>query len=332
LYAGDKQTLDQALADYARAIALEPTFSCAHKNRGLAYLSKGDLDSAFREAEAVIHLKRPNSIRQFIRETVYAYHGRGQQKDCYCPATGYELRGRVHAQKKVYQRALADFNMALDLRPDLIEALISRGQLYISGQEFDLAEKDFQEVIRLESPKIRPDQEDFNALADAYYGHGVVQGKQADGHRLRGEGDAQKRANQRALADYTKAIGFRPGFTQALLSRGYLYLSEHELDLAEKDFREVVRLDSPKTRPGQEHFGLADAYYGCGAVHLQKKECEQAIRALTEAIAHDGSFALAYLIRGDAYSCLNQGDKANADWNKAGELDPSLKKSASPPK
>ena len=52
----DKGDLDQAIADYTQAIALDPKYAVAYNNRGIAYCDKGDLDQAIADYTQAIAL------------------------------------------------------------------------------------------------------------------------------------------------------------------------------------------------------------------------------------------------------------------------------------
>jgi tetratricopeptide (TPR) repeat protein len=50
----DKGKHDEAIADYDKAIALDPSFALAYSNRGLAYAKKGDVDRAIADYDKAI--------------------------------------------------------------------------------------------------------------------------------------------------------------------------------------------------------------------------------------------------------------------------------------
>jgi tetratricopeptide (TPR) repeat protein len=53
---GKKGDLDRAIADYDKAIELDPKYVMAYNNRGIAYGKKGDFDSAIADLNKAIEL------------------------------------------------------------------------------------------------------------------------------------------------------------------------------------------------------------------------------------------------------------------------------------
>ena len=97
---------------------------------------------------------------------------------------------------------------------------------YIKLQEFDKAESDYDELI-----KLRPDD------ASAYYNRAVTHAA---------EGDMTS-----ALADYTSAIwlGYDDSY-KAFYNRGTIYESQGDFESAVADFKEAYKLapDEPRIR------------------------------------------------------------------------------------
>ena len=92
----DRGDLDQAIANYDQAIALDPQFAIAYNNRGNAYYYKGDLDQAIADCDQAIAL-----------DPQYA--------------AAYNNRGLAYYDQGNLDQAIADFERALDLAlsPDL---------------------------------------------------------------------------------------------------------------------------------------------------------------------------------------------------------------------
>jgi len=55
-----KEEIDNAIADYSKAIDLNPRYANALLNRGIAYQSKGDHDRAIRD-----YTSQPTARRRF---------------------------------------------------------------------------------------------------------------------------------------------------------------------------------------------------------------------------------------------------------------------------
>jgi len=92
-----KGEVERAIADYNKAIALDPKFAKAYTNRGVAYRKKGESDRAIADFTKAIALN-PKS------------------------AAAYYNRGYTYANKGEYDRAIADFRKALEINPSIQKA------------------------------------------------------------------------------------------------------------------------------------------------------------------------------------------------------------------
>jgi len=97
-----KGDLDGAIADFSRAIELDPKYAIAYNNRGIAKDDKGDLDGAIGDYNRAIELDPKHAV---------AYNNRGFDK---------EARGDLDG-------AIADYNRAIELDPKLAIAYNNRG-------------------------------------------------------------------------------------------------------------------------------------------------------------------------------------------------------------
>jgi tetratricopeptide (TPR) repeat protein len=88
----NKDEVDRAIADYSRAIALDPNYANAYNNRGLAYQKKGKVDRAIADFSRAIELD-PNN------------------------AAAYNNRGNAYDGKGEHGRAIADYRRALSKNP-----------------------------------------------------------------------------------------------------------------------------------------------------------------------------------------------------------------------
>ena len=70
-----KGNLDQAIADYTKAIELDPQYAKAYYNRGNAYSAKGNLDQAIADYTQVIGLEPQSVTAYYNRGLVYSRQG-----------------------------------------------------------------------------------------------------------------------------------------------------------------------------------------------------------------------------------------------------------------
>ena len=124
----NKGDLDGAIADYTKAIELNPSPDIAYNNRGLAKLDQGDLDGAVADFTKAIDLNPQYSD---------ACNNRGHTK---------RLKGDPDG-------ALADFTKAIDLNPKDALAYANRGQVKHNKGDLEGAIADCTKAIALNPQK-----------------------------------------------------------------------------------------------------------------------------------------------------------------------------------
>jgi len=142
VYKGD---IDKALADFNKAVALDPTYALALVDRGTAYDNKGDHARAIVDFDAALKLD---------------------------PKSPDALTGRCAARAEAgddLQQALADCEQSLQIRGKDAGTLNSRGFAYLRLGRFDEALADYNAALKL-NPK----------LASALYGRGLAKQKKGD--------------------------------------------------------------------------------------------------------------------------------------------------------
>ena len=88
-----KGQLDRAIADYDKAIALDPNYAAAYNNRGLIYQKKGEVDRAIADYDKAIKLD-PNIAAAYRNRGLVVYNGKGE-----------------------VDQAIADFRKVLEINP-----------------------------------------------------------------------------------------------------------------------------------------------------------------------------------------------------------------------
>lgn len=126
-----KKDYDSAIANFDKAIQIEPDLEGAYFGRGRVYSSKGDWDRAIADYDKAIELDPQWAI-------VYVYRGQGYEskgdstraladydKAIQLNGNAFAPRGVIYAKKGDYERALADFDKAIELDPKETSALTS---------------------------------------------------------------------------------------------------------------------------------------------------------------------------------------------------------------
>jgi Tfp pilus assembly protein PilF len=134
------------------------------------------------------------------------------------------LRGNYYYNQGKYNEALADYNRALELRPDDPDTLCNQGTTYGELGRYDKALADYNRALEL-----KPDNPDTLCnRGTIYYKLGMY---------------------NEALADYNRALELRPQDPTTLYNRGTTYakLVKYEEALADYNRSLELRLDHPST-------------------------------------------------------------------------------------
>jgi tetratricopeptide (TPR) repeat protein len=328
-----KNDYTQALADANQAVQLKPDLAVAHNNRGIIYAATGNYDGAIADFSQTLklitetsdnaHSDRTNSsqLNSFNlnddREILIANFFATDLSDYLV----YVNRGFAYLSKGDYDRALADFNQAIQLQPNSSFAYLNRAALYFVKQDYNLALTDLNQVIQLQPNfdlayvkrgSVYFFQGDYDsALADL--DHAIqLQPNSASSYSIRGEIHVKRDDLDRAIADFSQAIKLQPNLLDAYRMRGRSYREKGDYDRAIADYDQAIKLE-PKN---------AEIYNGRGWTHAQAGSFDQAIADLNQAIELQPDQAHFYDSRGFAYAGKREYDRAIADYNQALQLNP----------
>jgi tetratricopeptide (TPR) repeat protein len=148
----------KALADYERALSLNPDDALAYLNRGNVYDELKDYPKALADYERALSLNPDDAQAYLNRGNVY-----DELKDYPKALADYERalslnpddalayynRGNVYAELKDYPKALADYNQALRINPEFGEAYGNRGLMYARLGETEKAVADMEKAAQL---------------------------------------------------------------------------------------------------------------------------------------------------------------------------------------
>ncbi|HEX5442719.1 MAG TPA: tetratricopeptide repeat protein [Pirellulales bacterium] len=246
--------LDKAVDYFTQKIAAEPGNLGWRQTRAVAYQRQGKLDQAIADISEAIKLA-PADLEHY-----------------------YNARGNFYLQKKDYDRALADYNQSLRLRPDNAYAWNNAGVTRRAKGDYDKAIENLTRAISIDP-----------AYPNAY--------------ESRAHAWADKHDYDRALADYAKAIQLDPKLLDAYFGRAALWETKGEFGKALADLQKCTQIDPDEA---DAHNGLAwllatcpddDTRDGPRAVAEAQKACElsawedlNAIDTLAAAYAEAGNF------------------------------------------
>ena len=202
-------------------------------------------------------------------------------------AWAYHGRGRAYKAKGAYDRAIVDYNEAIELDPENASAYDDRGIAYKNKGDYDRAIADYNEAIRLEP-------------------------RSAFAYNNRGNAYADKGDYERAMTDYNEALRLDPAFSFAYNNRGLTYADKGDFEHAMVDYNEAIRLDPT----------YADAYSNRGLAYKAMGDYSHAIADYSVTIQLDPKRSAAYFSRGRLNLFVTTLAEALADLDQASDLDP----------
>jgi serine/threonine protein kinase/tetratricopeptide (TPR) repeat protein len=205
----------------------------------------------------------------------------------------YSVRGWALRERNQAERALSDFNRALDLAPNRPETYSQRGLTYLRLKDFDRAIADYNKAIEL-SPRssaflndrgvaymdlkdYKRAIADFDKAIEIDPSYSLPFNNRARAHAL----GAQD--HQRAIADLDRAIQLNPRYGLAFENRAFSQLDLKDLDKAIADFTKAVEF-SPRS---------ARAYNGRGVAYERKGNRALAIADYRRALDASSSYSAA---------------------------------------
>ncbi len=255
----EQRHFGQAILYYDRALLCDPEDYNAQLNRSNAFYESGEL---YRAEDDLLFLRKnhPDSAAIYFR------------------------LGIVHAKMKDFRASVADFNKAIDLNPELVEAWINRGTSYYYLDELSAAESDLRKALQL-SPE----------EGHAYNTLGMIETK-------RGNLDL-------AITYVNSALGFEPGDPYFLNNLGYIQLLSGELETARENIDNSIARDPSN----------AWAYRNKGRYYYIKEQYQDALRLYDRAMREDDFVELIHTFRGDTYQAMGEMEKACSAWKKGVE-------------
>jgi Flp pilus assembly protein TadD len=185
----DRGEYDKAIADYNRALAINPYDANSYNNRGFDWWKKGSLDKAIADYNQALAI---------------------------CPTLGaaYSNRGVAWDDKGEHDKAVADFNQALAMDPNIAATYTNRGTIEAHRGEYDQANADYYRALAID-PNFATGYENLGffqaSCPDPRYRNGKKAFENASrGYQLANGTDAFYTANSLAAAyaecgDFEKA-------------------------------------------------------------------------------------------------------------------------------
>ncbi len=269
----------RALTDLSTAIKLKPVDSELYVERAQVYLNRDNLNRALNDLNRAIAIK-PN-------------------------ARAYRERGVVYAELGDFARALTDVDAALKMQPASGELYVFRGQLYVSRENFKLAERAaalpqpdalssemLPQALRARDAALA--QADFEfalkldaRMAEAHYGLALARRSLAADEL----GRQSERITQ-ALSSIDQALQLKPDYLDALLLKAEMLAMKDDIEGAK-----AVADAAVKALPQ-----APQAYSYRARLLLDTRDYRSALSDALRAIRLDKQLAEPYCVRATVYS------------------------------
>ncbi|MDP1028774.1 tetratricopeptide repeat protein [Sphingomonas sp. KR1UV-12] len=330
----DQGMRKEALADYSKAIELDPTSFWALSNRGITRIQEGDLAGARADLDKAESLD-PTYVQIFIGRGMLAdaEHRPKDAIDAYTkalqrePDNGYALvqRAAAYAALGDRDRAIADrtakVNADMAANPDTAFPYLDRGNLMLDIGRFDDAIRDFDKALSFE-PKNALALAD-RGMAQAWKGNLDAASNDLDAAfaidpknvvALRGRGLVAQRKGAwgDAVAAYTSALQLEPSSSFALGHRAEVARATGDNEAALRDAAAAI----------QQQPDWIDLYLlRANILRSQGKQDETLAEARAVTAANPGN-NYAYVVAATIYSVLNRNTEAMGAYDKAIALKP----------
>jgi tetratricopeptide (TPR) repeat protein len=133
-------------------------------------------------------------------------------------ATGYINRGNYYLENQQAEKALMDYNKALEVKPRSATAWNMRGKYYFRKQQYRQALEDFNQAVTIAPNKYQG----YNNRGGAYYGLGSY---------------------NEALADYAKVLQIDPRHDKAYGNRAAIYTQQGKYQEALVEYAKAIQLN-----------------------------------------------------------------------------------------
>jgi len=221
-----KGMYDEAIAEYEKALEINPNHADAHYNLGVAYGEKGMYDEEIAEYKKALEIN-PNDA-----------------------AAHYNL-GAAYRRKGMYDAAIAEYKKALEINPEFAMAHANLGGAYADKGMYDKAIVACTRAIQINPDNIYA----HNNLGGAYYGKGMydaaiaeykkaleINPSYAKAHYNLGVAYGDKGMYDAAMAEYKKALEINPDYANAHYNLAVTYYNEGDYTLAIKYCDKAIEL------------------------------------------------------------------------------------------
>jgi tetratricopeptide (TPR) repeat protein len=288
--------LDEAMAQFQKALAIKPGFVDGQDNLGIVLLQKGRVDEAITQFHKALEIKPgyPDACNSLgialmqkgrVDEAIASYKEALRSKPNYADAH-YNLGIALLGEGRVGQ-AISQYQEALEIKPDYVDAHNNLGAALLQQGKVEEAISHFQKALQ-----INPES------AKAHLNLGLA---------------LLKKGNVReATVQFQKTLEIKPDDADALFNLGNILRQMGNMDDAIAHFQKTLAIDP----------GYVDAHINLGNVLLEKGKTDEAIAHFQKALQLNPEDAKAENNLGNAFLQKGSVREAIIHYQKALQIQP----------
>ena len=212
--------------------------------------SRAELAEIRKKVDLYLSVQRFDAAEKLLRATL---------TDFGPLANIHNLLGVTFHKQSRFIEAIKEFNRALAVNPDFVEAALNLAATLCDLSRYDEAKAVFVKLQQAVNPKKRQP--------------GLVLGRLANQHAANGVAYEESGMFGDAIQEYKKALGLYERMPDVKLALAKLYVRVGQHDKAKTEFEELVR-QAPERPEGHTWLGIL--YYKLGRRDLAKRHWEKA--------------------------------------------------------
>jgi len=170
-------------------------------------------------------------------------------------AEAYHLKGMIFQEKLDTSLAISSFRTAIEQENDYFDSYIHLGLLHFN-QPNNLAKEYLKNALRIDSNSLEAlyafamicqEKGEYNEAIETYYKILSINEYREPYFNLGYIHQEYLKVYDEAIKYYTQAIKVEPRYVEAYYNRGLCYEQRDELEKAEKDLRQALKLDPQYT-------------------------------------------------------------------------------------
>jgi tetratricopeptide (TPR) repeat protein len=275
----------EALRLYDEAIAKNAEFSDAYLNKGITLLKLNRAEEAYEILTAAINLDPTLVQANLVRAETGLHLGKLREakldlqqieKEYKDSSRYYLIKGNILEAEGNESSAISEYEHALQLNKNNVEALVNRGAIYYRLHSYAIAKNNFDEAVRLDPTQpqalnnlglIATKQKDWKT-AIAYFDL-VLNTKPSEPLALNNKGyvllQTSELAEAKKLIERSLTVLPRNGY--ALRNLGIYYQKAGQTDKAIAEFQKAIEIAEPVEMlyglAGQAHFDQNNKLEAC---------------------------------------------------------------------